>query len=178
MSHSPKSTERKTLFKGRILSLHLDKIKLPDGSVAKREVIEHGGGVAILAIYEGDVLMVRQYRHPAGQHLLELPAGKLEKGEDPDRCAIRELEEETGYRPQSVTKLGCFYPTPGYVSEILHLYLADGLVPTKQNLDPGEFLDVVTMPLEDALTACFDGRIVDAKTALALLMYKQKGLAL
>ena len=122
--------------------------------------------------------MVRQYRHPAGQHLLELPAGKLEKGEDPDRCAARELEEETGYRPQSVKKLGSFYPTPGYVSEILHLYLADELVPTKQNLDPGEFLDVIAMPLKDALAACFDGRIVDAKTALALLMYKQKSFAM
>ena len=164
--------ERKTLFEGHVVSVHIDKVTLPDGSVAEREVVEHGGGVAILAIWQGKVLMVRQHRHPAGQELLELPAGKLEHGEDPRQCAIRELEEETGYLTSTVTRLGSFYATPGYTTEVLHLYLAHDLTPTAQNLDPGEFLDVIHMPLEDAYAACFDGRIADAKTALALLIYK------
>ena len=166
---------RKTLFEGKVVRLHLDKVRLENGREASREIVEHGGGVAVLALVDGDVLFVRQYRHPAGQALLELPAGKLEKGEDPAACAARELEEETGYRPSGVRELGRFYPTPGYCTEILYMYVAGGLVPTAQNLDPGEFLDVLRIPLDDALAACFDGRIIDAKTALALLLYKNGG---
>ena len=166
---------RQTLFKGRVLTLHLDKIRMPSGKEAEREVAEHGGGVVILALVGGDVLFVRQYRHPAGQALLELPAGKLEKGEDPAQCAARELEEETGYRPGSVRSLGSFYASPGYCTEILHLYAAEQLTATAQNLDHDEELEVVRLPLDDAVAACFDGRIVDSKTALALLIYTREG---
>jgi len=160
------------MFEGRVLSVCVDEVSMPDGSSAGREVVRHSGGVVVLAIWEGNLIMVRQYRHPAGCELLELPAGKLEPGEDPRECAIRELEEETGYRAARVIKLGSFYTSPGYSSELLHMYLAHGLTPTAQRLDPGEQLDVVYMPFDEAVTACLGGKIPDAKTALALLTYK------
>ena len=174
MSKNYKTLSRKTLYCGKIVDLYLDGIRLPDGREVVREVVGHSGGVVILAIVEGDVLMVRQYRHPAGKMLLELPAGKLEKGEDPAVCAARELEEETGYRPGSVRKLGRFYATPGYCSEIFCLYAAENLIPTAQKLDADELLEVERVPFHDAVTACFDGRIIDAKTALTLLMFKSE----
>ena len=174
MSQSHQTVSRQTIFAGKIIDVYLDKILLPDGRDAMREVVEHDGGVIILAIVDDDVLMVRQYRHPTGQDLLELPAGTLEKGEDPAHCAARELEEETGYRPERVSELGRFYATPGYGSEIFYLYLAEGLTPTAQKLDDDELLDIERIPFDDAIASCFDGRIVDAKTALTLLLLKNR----
>ena len=164
---------RKAVFNGKILDVYLDEVRLEDGRAASREVVEHNGGVVILAVVDGAVLFVRQYRHPAGQSLLELPAGKLEKGEDPAVCAIRELEEETGYKAAALRDLGRFYATPGYSSEMLYLYEAQELTQTAQRLDPGEFLEVERLPLKDALAACTDGRIIDAKTVLALLIARE-----
>ena len=172
MSENHQTVSRKALYRGKIVDLYLDSIRLPDGREAAREVVEHSGGVVILSIVEGDVLMVRQYRHPAGAHLLELPAGKLEAGEDPAMCAARELEEETGFRPGSVRELGRFYATPGYCSEVFYLYAAENLIPTAQKLDEDELLYVERLPFHDAVDACFDGRIIDAKTALTLLLFK------
>ena len=177
MDENNRTLSRKTLYGGKVVDIYLDSIRLEDGREAQREVVAHSGGVVILALLEGDVLMVRQYRHPAGKRLLELPAGKLEKGEDPAVCAARELEEETGYRPGSVRELGRFYATPGYCSEIFYLYAAENLLPTAQNLDADELLDIEKLPLDDALAACFDGRIIDAKTALTLLLFhKERGV--
>jgi len=172
MDETSRTLNRKALYNGKVVDIYLDSIRLEDGNEAMREVVEHSGGVVILALLKGNVLMVRQYRHPAGQSLLELPAGKLEKNEDPAICAFRELEEETGYRPGSVRELGQFYATPGYCSEIFYLYAAENLTPATQRLDPDELLDVERVPLDDAVAACFDGRIIDAKTALALLLYR------
>ena len=174
MNKTHQTLSRKTLYHGKIVDLYLDEVRLPDGREAVREVVEHSGGVVVLAIVEGDVLMVRQYRHPAGASLLELPAGKLEKGEDPAVCAARELEEETGFRPGVVRELGRFYATPGYCSEIFYLYAAENLIPTAQKLDEDELLEVERVPFHDAVAACFDGRIIDAKTALTLLMFKSE----
>jgi len=170
MSENYSTVSRKPLYNGKIVDVYLDMIRQPDGKEVPREVVEHSGGVITLAIDEGDVLFVRQYRHPTGKELLELPAGKLEKGEDPAECAARELEEETGFRPGSVRELGRFYATPGYGSEIFYLYHAEDLTPTAQNLDPDELLDIVRIPYADAIAACMDGRIIDAKTALTLLL--------
>jgi ADP-ribose pyrophosphatase len=169
------SISRQTIYSGRILKLHLDEVELPEGKTVSREVVEHGGGVAILASADGvNLLLVRQYRHPVGRELLELPAGKLEAGESPAACAMRELEEETGYRAKQVRQLGCFYPSPGYTSEALYLYAAQGLVPTAQHLDEDEMLSVVTLPISEALAACRDGRILDAKTALAIHLWLEE----
>ena len=172
MDKTNRTLNRKALYNGKVVALYLDRIRMEDGNEAMREVVEHSGGVVILALLKGEVLMVRQYRHPAGRSLLELPAGKLEKNEDPAVCAARELEEETGYRPGSVRELGRFYATPGYCSEIFYLYAAENLTQTAQRLDPDELLSVERIPFDDAIAACFDGRIIDAKTALALLLYK------
>ena len=174
MSETFTTLSRQAMFNGRVVDVYLDKVATPEGKQINREVVEHSGGVVTLAIVEGQVLLVRQYRHPAGQSLLELPAGKLEKGEDPAECAARELEEETGYRPERVYELGRFYASPGYLGEIFYLYVAENLTPTAQNLDPDEELSIERLPLEDALAACFDGRIVDAKTALTLLLYANR----
>ena len=173
MSETFTTLSRQAMYNGRVIDIFIDKIATPDGKQIIREVAEHSGGVVTLAIVDGQVLLVRQYRHPAGQSLLELPAGKLEKGENPADCAARELEEETGYRPGKVRELGRFYASPGYLGEIFYLYAAQELTPTAQRLDPGEVLSVERLPLEDAITACFDGRIIDAKTALALLLYSR-----
>lgn len=172
MSHRETPLSRDTLYQGRILTLHQDTVELENGKTALREIVEHHGGVAILAVVEDQVLLVRQYRHAAGQELLELPAGKLELGEEPSHCALRELEEETGYRAERVHPLGQFYATPGYCTEQLYLYAAEGLTLTRQQLDEDEFLSVQRMPVSEALAACKDGRIQDAKTALALLLYQ------
>ncbi|MCL2580196.1 MAG: NUDIX hydrolase [Oscillospiraceae bacterium] len=172
MNKSCETISREVVFSGKILDVYLDQIRLENGRPAEREVIEHGGGVVALALVDGEVLLVRQYRHPAGQSLLELPAGKLEKGENPAVCAARELEEETGYKPESVRELGRFYATPGYSSEIFYLYAAENLTRTRQNLDTDEILEIERLRLDDAIAACADGRIKDAKTALALLLYQ------
>ena len=174
MSEKFTTLSRQTMYNGRVVDVFIDKVATPEGKQIVREVVGHSGGVVTLAIVDGQVLLVRQYRHPAGQNLLELPAGKLEKGEDPAECAARELEEETGYRPGKVYELGRFYASPGYLCEIFYLYVAEDLTPTAQNLDPDEELSIERLPLEDALAACYDGRIVDTKTALALLLYANR----
>lgn len=123
-----KTVESKTLFEGHIVTLKLDRAQLPNGSLASREVVEHPGGVAVLPLdAEGRVIMVRQYRYPLHNTLLELPAGKLEKGEDHRVCGIRELQEEVGITADEVIYLGGLYLSPGYSNEVLHLYLARGL---------------------------------------------------
>ena len=127
---------------------------LPDGKTASRELVAHGGGVGIIAVSEdGDVLMVSQYRIAAREMMLEIPAGKLEKGEDPLECGKRELIEETGYEAEEFTHLGTYYATPGYCEEKLHIYLARGLNFVGQNLDEGEFLNVKKYKLDDKRTS-------------------------
>ena len=169
------TTSRKTLHSGKVLDLHVDKVLTPEGKIITREIAEHSGGVVILGVVEGKVLLVRQYRHPAGKEILELPAGKLERNENPADCAIRELEEETGYRAGSVREIGRFWASPGYCTEIFYLYLAQSLEKTAQNLDQDEVLSVEQMELSEAVDACTDGRIVDSKTVLALLLYDRQG---
>lgn len=165
--------ERRDVFDGRIFSVHVDKVRLPDGSVSTREVVEHGGGVAVLALDErNNVLTVTQYRYVFGKTLLELPAGKLDPGEEPAAAALRELREETGAVPDTLLPLGRILPSPGCYTEILYLFLAKGLHMEEQHLDPGEFLRVERIPFPELLHRCLAGEVEDAKTVTAVLKAK------
>ncbi len=157
-------------FKGKIINMRLDEARLPDGTVAGREVVEHPGGVGVLALTQAnEVLLVKQFRYPYGEILTEIPAGKRDPGEEPLKTGMRELEEETGVNADRFVSLGCVYPTPGYCDEVIHLYLATGLHQSVAHPDEDEFLDVVRMPLADLVAAVMRGEITDAKTQIAAL---------
>lgn len=168
-----KTVESKTLFEGHIVTLKLDRAQLPNGSLASREVVEHPGGVAVLPLdAEGRVIMVRQYRYPLHNILLELPAGKLEKGEDHRVCGIRELQEEVGITADEVIYLGGLYLSPGYSNEVLHLYLARGLHQGECHPDEDEFLEIERVPFDKLLDMVMRDEIHDAKTVAAVLKTK------
>lgn len=170
MSFSEKTLSVKTIFEGRIINVHVDDVELPDGKKSIREVVEHSGGVCVAPLTDdGSLLMVRQFRYPFSRELLELPAGKLEKGEDPLSAGIRELEEECGVVADKVISLGEIYPTVAYCSEIIRMFAATGLHKTHQHLDEGEFLGVEKVEFASALKMVMDGEIRDAKTVAAIL---------
>lgn len=155
----------------RWLAVRVDKLRFPSGHEATHDVVEHAGGVTLLPIDDdGNVLFVRQYRHAIGRVLLELPAGTLDDGEDPETCAQRELQEETGYRAEKVERLGGFYSAPGYCTEYLPTYLCTGLHESRLEGDE-DSIEVVPIPLADALAMAARGEIEDAKTLAALLLY-------
>ncbi|MCR4614893.1 MAG: NUDIX hydrolase [Clostridiales bacterium] len=157
-------------YKGRIINLRVDDAELPNGEPCIREVVEHPGGVTVAALTDEDELIfVRQFRYPYGEVVLELPAGKLEPGEDPLSAGLRELEEEAGAVASKYTDLGKFYPSPGYCGEIIHMYGATGLTFTKQNLDEDEFLNVEKIPLNRAVEMVVNNEIRDGKTQAAVL---------
>ena len=173
MDLTERTVESKTLFDGIIVTLKVDQAQLPDGKVATREVVEHPGGVAILALdEENNVTLVQQYRYPFHQVLLELPAGKLDAGEDHRPAALRELSEETGLEAGELTYLGHIYASPGFCDEALHMYLARDLTRARQHLDEDEFLDVVTMPFDTLVEQVMSGEITDAKTVATVLKVK------
>ena len=162
------------IFDGKVVKLRVEDVTLPDGKPAKRELISHPGGAGMIAVDEDrNVLMVRQYRIAAKKMMLEIPAGKLEYGEDPRLAAEREIVEETGYRANKVTFLGSYYATPGYCEEKLSLYLGEELTFEGQNLDEGEFLNVEKYSLDDLYQMVMNNEIYDAKTAIAILKAKQ-----
>lgn len=157
------------IYHGKILDLRVDNVLLPNGREAEREVVVHPGAVAVVAVTEEqEVLLVRQYRHPVGEVLLEVPAGKLEQGEDPVDCAKRELAEETGYTADKWELLSRFYTTPGFSDEIMYLYLAQGLIPEQRRADDDEFIELCREPLETAVGKALSGQFKDAKTIVAL----------
>jgi ADP-ribose pyrophosphatase len=166
-----KSLASKVVFKGNLLNVFSDQVELPNGKKASREYIKHPGAVAVVPItQEGNIVLVRQYRYPIGKLLLEVPAGKLDKGEQPDECALRELEEETGYVAKNIKKIASIYTTPGFTDEIIHLYRAEDLTLSKPSPDEDEFLDVEIYTKEEIKEMIADGRINDAKSMLALLL--------
>lgn len=174
MSHlTEKFLSSEVVFEGNLLNVFADKVELPNGKVASREYIKHPGAVAVVPItQEGNIVLVRQYRYPIGNVLLEVPAGKLDKGEDPDTCAFRELEEETGYVAKSIKRIASIYTTPGFTDEVIHLYIAENLTLSNPHPDEDEFLDVEIYSKEEIKTMIADGRINDAKSMLALLLAK------
>lgn len=162
-----------TMFEGTILNVHRDTVALGDGSQAVREVIDHAGGVCVLALDEEDhVLMVRQFRYPFGRVLREIPAGKLEWGEEPLDAAIRELREETGAVAKEWQSLGELYPTPAYCGEIIRMYLAQGLTFGETAPDEGEFLECERVPFAALTEDVLRGEVKDAKTVAAVLKVK------
>ena len=174
MDLTERTVESKTLFDGVIVTLKVDKAQLPDGKVATREVVEHPGGVAILALdEENNVTLVQQYRYPFHQVLLELPAGKLDAGEDHRPAAIRELSEETGLEAGELTYLGCLLASPGFCTERLHMYLARGLRQGETHPDEDEFLESGRLPLPELVEQVMRGEIKDAKTVALVLKAKQ-----
>lgn len=173
MEHFEKTLDSKTLFEGRVLTLKLDTVELENGNTATREYVVHNGGVAVLALdSDGCILFVSQFRYPFHEVLLELPAGKLEKGEDPLHCGMRELGEECGCTADRFEPLGELYPTCAYDTEIIRLYFATGLHHTSQRLDEDEFLTVRRIPADEAVEMVLQGKIPDSKTQIAILKYK------
>lgn len=174
MKLDEKTIEKKYIYKGRIINVRTDTAELPNGKQALREVVEHPGGVTVAALTDNDELMfVRQFRYPYSEVLLELPAGKLEYGEDPFEAGKRELREETGAVAEQYTDLGKFYPTPGYCGEIIHMYAAKNLSFTSLDLDDDEFLAPERIPLEKAVEMVMNNEIRDGKTQAAVLKVAQ-----
>lgn len=171
-----KFVESDVIYRGKLLNLRRDKVRLPDGRLTYREIVEHSGAVGIIPLTaEDEVILVQQYRAPAGKLLWEVPAGKLEEGEDPLDCAARELEEETGYRAAKFTPLAGFYTSPGFADEYLHLYLAEELEFVGENSDEDEFLRVKKFPLARVPQLIKSRILEDAKTlvGLSLLLYRR-----
>lgn len=170
MELTEKTLSSKNVFDGKILHITLDEIELPDGSRSKREVVNHPGGVAVAALDENNnLLFVRQFRYPYKEVVLELPAGKLEKGSTPLENGKRELIEETGAEGYSYISLGQLYPSPGYTSEIIHLYACRIQAVGDSRPDDGEFLNVEKIPLDKAVEMVLNNQIPDAKSQVAIL---------
>ena len=162
-------TAQQELFKGDFLHAFRDTVRLPDGRLATREYIRHPGAVVVVPLLQDAqgrtrIVLERQYRHPVGQVMVELPAGKLNAGEDPLLCGQRELLEETGYQAREWARAGQMHLAIAYSTEVIHIHFARGLIPGKRQLDEGEFLDVFTATPEELMAWCRDGQVTDAKT--------------
>ncbi|MEA3459549.1 MAG: NUDIX hydrolase [Chloroflexota bacterium] len=164
------TTSSRRVYEGRVVSLRVDTVRLDNGRTTEREIVEHRGAVAMVALDEDDnVLLVRQFRKPAERELLEIPAGTLEPGEGPLACAKRELREEVGCRAEHMEEVDTFYTSPGFCTERIHLYLATGLIPAPSPSEEDEAIEVVKVPLAEALATVKSGEIADAKTIIGLL---------
>ena len=171
MDYVEKTVKKNYVYKGKILTLRCDDAELPDGKPCKREIIEHSGGACVLYVEDGKVLLVRQYRYAYGESIYEIPAGKLEIGEDPMKAAARELEEEAGVKAGRLELLFIDYPTPGYANEKIYIYRAYDGQKVAAHLDEGEFLDVEYLPIERVKEMLKNGEIRDGKTIIALQSY-------
>ena len=164
-----------SVYDGVLLHVQQDTVKLPNGHETIREWVRHPGASAVLPILPGgDIVLVKQYRYPVGKVTLEVPAGKLDKNEDPINCAIRELEEETGFVADKIKKLTTIATTVGFSDEVIHLYVAEDLSAGKFNPDDDEFINVVKMPFAEALKKIETGEIFDVKTIISILMHERK----
>ena len=161
------------IFKGRVVDLSVDRVRLPNGNVCELELIRHPGAAAVVPVdSSANVLLIRQYRHATDGFLLEVPAGKLDPGESPEACAAREVQEETGFRAGRLEPLGWIWTTPGFTDEKIWLFLANELTPASQALQADEVLSVERLPLEDAISMALRGEITDAKSICALMRAK------
>ncbi|QPD06199.1 MAG: Methanol dehydrogenase activator [Candidatus Nitrospira kreftii] len=159
----------RNIYTGKVVTLNVDTVQLPNGFMVDLETIRHPGASAVVPIKDdGAVVLIRQFRHAAGGFIYEIPAGKLDRGEDPLNCAARELEEEVGYRAASFQLLSSIFTAPGFADEVIHIYKAIGLTKGQQQLDRDEVLEIVEMPLDQAIEKIQDGTIRDGKTIIGL----------
>lgn len=165
-----KTVDSEPIFDGKIIKVRKDRAELENGEIVNRELVVHPGGVCIVPVTaDGEILMVKQFRYPFQEVLTELPAGKLEFGEDHREAGLRELREETGMVCEKFEYLGVCYPSVAYLTEKIHMYLATGLSFEQQSLDEDEFLDVVKIKFDDAVKMIMNGELPDAKTQCAIL---------
>lgn len=176
MTEAAGRLESTSVYDGRIVRLHLDRVRFPDGSTGELEIVRHAGAAAVVPVLDGSgdgepsVVLLKQYRYAAGGALYEVPAGLPESEDEPwEACARRELEEETGYRAATLRPLTRIYTTPGFTDEVIHLFLATGLEPGESRRDDDEFMEVVQVPFSRAVRMVRDGEIVDGKSVAALL---------
>ncbi|MFC1915654.1 NUDIX hydrolase [Chloroflexota bacterium] len=173
-----KTLASQLIYDGRAVKLRVDTVQMASGRQTTREIVEHSACIAIVAINaDNNILLVKQFRKPVEKDLLEIPAGAINPGEDPETTVCRELQEETGYLPRRVEKLGGFYSAPGYCSEYLHLYLATDLVPSQLHAEDTEEISLVRVPMAQIPSLITSGRLCDAKSIAGLLTYLeyQKG---
>ncbi len=169
MNLTEKTVKQNVVFEGKIIRVRCDDAELPDGKPCKREVVDHAGGASVLYVREGKVLLVRQFRYPYMEETLEIPAGKLNPGEDPAQTAARELAEETGWQPASVEHMFTIYPTPGYSAEKIYIYRAHGVREGQVHPDEDEFVTAAFYPIDEVLSMIEKGEIKDAKTIIAVM---------
>lgn len=170
MKLEEKKLSSQEIFDGVAIHLFKDEILLPDGSKGVREIIRHPGAVCVLPVTEnGEAVFVNQFRYALGKVTLEVPAGKLEKGEDPKEAALRELSEETGLSAKNIFSIGDLYTTPALIDEVIYMYIATDLTQGEQHLDSGEFVNAVKLPLSEAVRMVMDGEIRDSKTQICIL---------
>ena len=174
-NYEEKTLSSKTLYEGKMISLRVEEVELPDGNKANRELVKHPGAVAIIALTaNGKLVLVEQYRKALERTLVEIPAGKIDFGEAPEVTAVRELEEETGYGAKDFTYIQSFATSPGFADEIIHLYLAQELFEIEEPAegDEDEFIGLLEVTIEEAIEMVASGQIFDAKTAFAVLYVK------
>lgn len=171
MDLEEKQISENTLYSGKVITVQLCGVELPNGHESVREVVRHSGGAAVLLVSGGKILMERQFRFPYNKVIWEIPAGKLNKGENPEHAARRELEEETGFRAEKLARLVEVYPSPGYTDEIIYVFLADGADYAAQHLDDDEFINAEFVEIEKVVSMIESGEICDAKTIAAVYKY-------
>ena len=169
-----KTLSTEIIFEGRAVRLRIDTIETVDGRQSTREIVEHDDCVTVIPVdEEGNILLVKQFRRPTGKDLLEIPAGGIDLGEDAETAVIREMQEETGYRPQKLERLGGFYSSPGFCTEYLHLYLATDLVPGRLYAEDTEAIELIRVSQDEITKLVTSGKIEDAKTIAGLLYYRE-----
>lgn len=172
MKYNEKTIDSKKIYNGKVLRLRVDEVVLNNGHKTSREIVEHNGAVAIIPILDGEkMFLVKQFRKAIEQELIELPAGKIEKGEDPKESALRELEEEIGYKAGSIEKIFSIYTSPGFSNEIIHIYVAKNLIKTKTDRDEDELMDVIVLDFEEVKEMINKREIMDAKSIVGILAY-------
>lgn len=172
MIYDEKTVSSKEIFNGKIIRVSVDEVELPNGDIAEREIVNHPGGVGIVAVNDNDeIYLVKQFRKPLERAIYEIPAGKLDKGEAHRDCGLRELKEETGLSANVFEYMGFIYPSPGFTDEVTHVYLANDLLRGDADPDDDEFLDVEKVPFSTAYDMIMTGEINDAKSVFGILKY-------